>query len=136
TSLSTTIPDKAMSGRFKVTTRAGQAVSTSDFFIVPAGYTTGQVSFTGRATVGGSLPVTIGAATIGLVLFDGTAGQQVSLFNSNSTLSGCRISLSMFTPAGDMHVNPRACSGILWVIASKTFAATVIDTLSFPPSDA
>jgi len=136
TSLSTTIPDKAMSGRFKVTTRAGQAVSTSDFFIVPAGYTTGQVSFTGRATVGGSLPVTIGAATIGLVLFDGTAGQQVSLFNSNSTLGGCRISLSMFTPAGDMQVNPPACFGNLWGIASQTLPATGTYTLLFSSSDA
>jgi len=81
TVLSPTAPGGGTSGRLTVSTPNGQAQSTADFFIPPPGYTTAQVVFTGRLVVGGATltPNFATAAKIALVVFDGTAGQQVSL---------------------------------------------------------
>jgi len=79
--LSATVPGGGTSGRLSVSTPNGQAQSSDDFFVPPPGYTTGQVVFTGRLALGGATlaPSFATAAKIALVVFDGSAGQQVSL---------------------------------------------------------
>jgi len=64
-----------------VSTPNGQAQSSDDFFVPPPGYNTEQVVFTGRLALGGITltPSFATAASIALVVFDGLAGQQVSL---------------------------------------------------------
>jgi YD repeat-containing protein len=83
TSLGTTVPPSATSGKIRVSTLNGSATSSSDFIIPPAPYAASDVGYTDRMTPGTSKTVTISTAgKIGLVLFDGTAGQRVSLKTS------------------------------------------------------
>ncbi len=91
TSIATSVPTVAGSGRIAVSTPFGSAISAADFFIPPSPYTAADVEFTGRMSIGGStLTATISTANkIGLVVFDGTAGQKVSLGINNSTLQVC-----------------------------------------------
>jgi IPT/TIG domain-containing protein len=80
TSLSTSVPAAATSGKVSVSTVHGTATDTSDFIIPPPPYTTSDVLVTDRMTIGSSKSVTIGTANkIALILFDATAGQRVSL---------------------------------------------------------
>ena len=88
TELQAPVPVGATSGHLTVSTAYGTAVSTGDFFVVPAGYTAANVEFTGRLGFGASnaLPVPIATGgKIGLILFDGTAGQEISLTLTSST---------------------------------------------------
>jgi YD repeat-containing protein len=80
TSLQTAVPALAASGRFTVTTLNGTATSTDDFFIPPSPYVASDVAATGRLTAGTASNLSINTASkIGLVVFDGTAGQRISL---------------------------------------------------------
>lgn len=80
TSITTAVPASATSGKIRVATQAGEAVSASDFIVAPPPYAVSDIAVTDRMTPGTSKTVTIGTANkIGLVLFDATAGQRVSL---------------------------------------------------------
>jgi YD repeat-containing protein len=90
TSIGTSVPAGATSGHIRVTTPAGSAVSSDDFFIAPSPYTAADLAFTDRITFGQGKTATISTANkIGIVLFDGTAGQRVSLQINDSTFAGC-----------------------------------------------
>ena len=93
TSLTVIVPH-ASSGPITVATPDGTATSSTDFIIPPAGFGTGDILTTGRTAIGQGQTVTIGTANkIGLVLFDGTQGQQISLGVSGSTLTLAYISI-------------------------------------------
>jgi hypothetical protein len=96
TSLALTVPAGAASGRFAVTTPAGSVVSTDDFFIPPAPYVAGDVASTARLAFSNTLNFNIGTASkVGLVVFDGTAGQRVALKIVPGPISG----VSLFRPS-------------------------------------
>jgi YD repeat-containing protein len=105
TSLLTTVPSGATPGKLSVATPAGTAISTDDFFVLPVRsdghqYTASEVAVTGRMTVDGpNLTVTIGTAgTIALVVFEGAAGQRVSLGLSAVTIGTSDVTL--YAPSG------------------------------------
>jgi len=80
TSIATSVHSNTTSGRISVATPAGKVTSSADFFAPPSPYTSANVAFTGRMAIGENRTVTIGTANkIGLMLFDGVAGQKVSL---------------------------------------------------------
>lgn len=86
TELVTAVPDDAASGPIVVVTPAGTASSSRDFFVPPTPYTAADVAFMGRVTVGGSAraviltrPLAFALSLCALILFDGTAGQQLRL---------------------------------------------------------
>jgi YD repeat-containing protein len=80
TTIETAVPPGTGSGRIAVTTPLGTVLSSEDFFVPPAPRTAADVEFTGRIALGESEAVTIGTPNkIALVVFDGTAGQRVSL---------------------------------------------------------
>ena len=109
TSIVAAVPSRTGSGRISVTTPMGKVTSSADFFIPPPPsffvppppYTAADVDFAGRITIGGpSLTVTISTANkIGLLVFDGTAGQNVSLGVNAGTLSSA-TDLVVFKPDG------------------------------------
>jgi hypothetical protein len=103
-----TVPTATGSGRFTLITPHGTAVSTADFFIPPSPYTAADVQYTGRMSIGGSShTVTINTATkIGLVVFDGLAGQKVSLVLTSSTFSGSLYGgITIYKPDGTQLTN-------------------------------
>ncbi len=99
TSISTSVPPTATSGHISVSTPAGKAVSIDDFFIVPGSYAVANVAVTDRMTFGVSKTITISVTNkIALLLFDGTAGQSVSLLLSSVSIPASDI--TVYGPGG------------------------------------
>jgi RHS repeat-associated protein len=109
TALGVVVPS-ATSGHVTVRTPNGEATSSADFFVPPSPYIAADVGFTGRMSTGGSMPVALGTAnTIGMTLFDGSAGQRVSLNLTNGSIgtsSCCAMKVSIVNPNGSNLVNP------------------------------
>src|SRR5262249_18129437 len=99
--LSAMVPGGGTSGRLAVSTPNGQAQSSDDFFVPPPGYATEQVVFTGRLALGGAAltPSFATAGRIALVVFDGSAGQQVSLGIGGGITS---VTTTIYNPAGSV----------------------------------
>lgn len=95
TTIVATVPPTATSGPISLMTPAGNASSNNSMFVVPSGYTTGQVDFAGQLTIGGSpYSGTIeNPGDIGLVVFSATAGQPISLSIADSTVTSANISI-------------------------------------------
>lgn len=106
TSLNTTVPSVTPSGPISVRTSRGTAVSSADFFIPPPPYTAADVTHMGRMNIGGSShTVTIGTANkVGMVIFDGVAGQQTSLGVNSSTLGGS-TDVYIYKPDGSQLIS-------------------------------
>jgi hypothetical protein len=105
TSLTATSPPAGGSGKVTVRTPAGRAVSSADFFAVPAGLAAAEIAVTARMALGESRAVALPTAgTAALVLFDGAAGGRVSLNLSGSTIS--QGDLSVVRPDGTNLVAP------------------------------
>jgi YD repeat-containing protein len=80
TSITTTVPPTATSGKISVATPFGVATDTTDFIVPPSPFGTSDVEVTYRMSPGSSQNVTVSTANkVALVLFDATAGQRVSL---------------------------------------------------------
>lgn len=88
-SLTFKVPPSIGSGRITVSTQEGKATSTTDFIVPPAHYTPSDVAFSGRVAIGDSITVNVGTANkIGLVMFEGMAGQRVSVTLRDGTFTG------------------------------------------------
>ena len=88
TTINTSVPVNSTSGHISVSTPAGTAVSSADFFVPPSPYTPADVAVTGRMAIGESKVVTLPPNKVGLIVFDGVAGQRVSLGMSGVTING------------------------------------------------
>ncbi len=103
TTINTKVPTEATSGPIKVRTATGTAISTTDFFVVPPGYTAGNVSVAQRIAVNGpALAINTGTAgKIAMVLFEGTQGQYLGLWVGPATITGGgSVKLFIKTPSG------------------------------------
>lgn len=104
TSLTVEVPPNTASGPVTVETWAGHT-TTADFFVPPAPYSAEDVGFTGRMAIGTSHTITIGTPNEkGLVVFDGAAGQRISIAFSNGTLPN---DASILGPNGDVVRAPQ-----------------------------
>jgi YD repeat-containing protein len=98
TNIITTVPAGG-SGRITVTTPSGTAVSTNDFINAPAPYSGADVDYTSRMNFGDTRAVTINARyRVAMILFDGTAGQRISLNITNVTFNQGRVTI--YSPSG------------------------------------
>ena len=98
-SIGATVPTGGTSGRISVTTPNGKAVSSGDFFIPPSPFAATDVLVTDRMAIGDTKTVAMTTAEkIGLVLFDGTAGQRVSLKVNSNTIASCLVRI--YNPNG------------------------------------
>ena len=105
TSLTATVPGVSGSGHLTILTPSGQATSSGDFFIPPDPYTAASVGTTGRVALDGSQhSFTFGTASqIGLILFDGVAGQRFSASIGLSMAgSGCCSNITIYNPNGSV----------------------------------
>ena len=113
TTIGAVVPSTATSGHISVTTPNGRAVSSGDFFVPPSPYTAADVEVTGRMATGDTLAVPITVANkIGMILFDGAAGQRIALSVSLGTgLSGGSCdTFSIRRPDGAVLASASACS--------------------------
>ena len=114
TSIETTVPISARSGKVSVDTPYGSASSANDFFVVPAPFTAAQVDYIGRVVIGGaSHTVTISntPSKIALVVFDGKAGQNVGLGFNSFTLPG-GTDFNVYNPDGTVLVLGQTLSNV------------------------
>jgi YD repeat-containing protein len=108
TTINTSFPAGGHPGEVSVTTQAGTATSSQDFFAVFWPYVVNdvEVAATKRIVVDGpSQSITISTATkIGLLIFDGRLGQKLSLAFTNNTFGGggvcCTSSYRLYRPDG------------------------------------
>lgn len=95
TSLQVAVPTGGGSGKFSVSTPVGTAVSSADFFVPPAPFVAADVLVTDRMAIGDTRAVAIGTSgKIGLVVFDGTLGQRISL----KVVPGPLSTVTMYRP--------------------------------------
>lgn len=105
TSLSTTVPISTASGKISVATPFGTATSATDFFVTPLPYLTTDQEVMTRISIGQSSPITINTVgKIALVVFDGTAGQQINLQISSVTVPSSAVSI--LNPDGTQFLLP------------------------------
>src|SRR5229473_338865 len=137
TQIITHVPAGATSGPISVTTPAGKAVSTTDFFVPPGSYTAADVAFTGRIGIDGSSQiVTINTANkIGLLVFNGTAGQRLTLQMSQVTIASSIVSIlkpdgttlaskTIDTNGGYLEDNTLPITGIYTIVVAPQGTAT------------
>ncbi|UVT15742.1 MAG: IPT/TIG domain-containing protein [Nitrospira sp.] len=100
TSLTVPVPSTAQTGPISISTIYGKATSAQEFYVAPPGVVAADVQYTGRVTVDGST-VTASVTTAnktGLMVFDGTAGQRVSIGFSGVTAP--QFAASVYRPDG------------------------------------
>ncbi len=133
TSISTTVPSGATSGRISVTTPLGKGVSADDFFIPPSPYVAADVEMTSRMAIGDTKLVTINTANkIALVVFDGVAGQQISLQMTGVTISSS--SVTVFNPNGTTLASSGSFGTGGSFIDTKTLGVTGTYTIMVDPA--
>lgn len=106
TSITVPVPGSAQTGPISVSTPQGKATSAQEFFVAPPGVTAADIQYTGRITVGGA---TVAASITtanknGLMVFDGVAGQRVSLGLSSATIT--QFAVSVYRPDGGALTTP------------------------------
>jgi hypothetical protein len=120
TSISTTVPANAESGPISIAMPAGNATSSTNFFVLPPSYTPSQVDFTGQMNMGGTFNgAIVNGGDIGFVLFNANAGEQFSLLVNGSTIASATISI--LGPGGATLEN-----------ASIGVGGTILDSISAP----
>jgi Concanavalin A-like lectin/glucanases superfamily/IPT/TIG domain len=110
TSITAAVPQNASSGPITVSTLFGQAVSSADFILTPAGT---NVGFGTQATVGTASTMTVSTANQQAELvFSGTVGQRVSFQISNSTFppSAC-VWITVYDPSWIALTGGNYCGG-------------------------
>ena len=109
-SITTSVPAHTSSGRIQVTTPYGSVASTADFIIPPLGYSASSIGASGRLVADGSTTtVTLSTANkIAIELFDGVAGQYLTLGLSNNSVAS--VTITVIDPDGNTVVSATASS--------------------------
>jgi YD repeat-containing protein len=139
TTLTSAVPLASMGGRVTLETPFGAAVGASDFVVVPSPYTPADVEFSQRVATGQSQTVSITAAgRIALLLFDGTAGQKVSVVSVSNTWTSCPIgaqyTLWLYGPDGSLLKTISNACGPTTLMDQQTLPLTGTYTLMLDPS--
>jgi len=126
TQLVVEVPPIGTSGPFSVATAAGVTTS-GDLFVAPPGFTAADVQYTGRMAIGETKTVTISTPQkIGLLLFEGSQGQRVSM---KTVESGINPWVTVLNPDGSTFW---AASTGSW-FDTKTLSQTGTYTITVDP---
>lgn len=124
------------SGRLSLTTPFGSATSTADFFLTPPPYVAADVVVTSRMTFGENRTVAIPTANkVGMIIFDGAAGQRVSVKISSVTYSNSSVAIlkpdgtplvtvTVNTSGGFIEPQALPASGTYTIFVDPTGSAT------------
>jgi YD repeat-containing protein len=106
TTITVPVPSTAQTGPLSVSTMQGTATSSAEFYVAPPGVVSTDVQYTGRVAVDGSTVVAsiTTANKTGLMVFDGTAGQRISLGLSGVTVT--QFTASVYRPDGVSMIIP------------------------------
>lgn len=131
--ITTQVPDLATSGKIAITNQAGEDESDEDFFVVPNEVTTANVFHTSRLTLNQSQNVLFNQSDkVALLVFDGVAGQSVSLkvIVPTSIFGGLilPLNLSVNNPNGSSLVQPTPMSSLQRGLYLEPFTLPVTGT--------
>ena len=146
TTLTLPVPASAQTGKLSVSTALGQVTSAQELFVAPSGVLSTDIQYTGRITVNGPT-VAASIPTVnknGLMVFDGVAGQRVSLGFSAVTVPQFYATVyrpdgvAMTTPdiygAGggslDVPVLPMTGSYTIFLDPYSSYTGNITDTAS------
>ena len=131
TSISTTVPTHTASGKIKVTTPFGQDVSDDDFFVAPSPFVASDVFVTNRMGFNQSTGLAISTANkIGLMVFDATHGQRVSL----KMVTGPQSVIKVYGPNAGTLASTTRFSNSTGLIEPLTLSLTGTYTVLVDPS--
>ncbi|TKB62057.1 MAG: hypothetical protein E8D48_08570, partial [Nitrospira sp.] len=106
TTITVPVPSTAQTGPISVSTIQGKATSSQEFFVAPPGVVSADVQYTGRITEDG--PTVVASITTanknGLMVFDGTVGQRVTVGFSGVTVT--QFSAFVYRPDGLVMTAP------------------------------
>jgi len=104
-SINVIVPPTTGSGRVRVTTPRGVAVSPADFIVIPQGYAASQVVSTGRIEADGTATTVAfpSPSKVGVRLFDGKIGDLLTIGVSALSLPSC--TLRVYAPNGQQLVS-------------------------------
>jgi hypothetical protein len=127
TTITANVAPSTSSGRITVVTPLGSATSVADLFVPPPPYAPSVVNFTARIAPGGSFtgPINTGGQ-IGLVVFDGTARQRVSVDVTNVNYRSIPAKVWVATP------NTIVLSGYALNGTTSTLNELFLDTMTLP----
>ncbi|HEY5941858.1 MAG TPA: RHS repeat-associated core domain-containing protein [Solirubrobacterales bacterium] len=129
TSLKIKVPAERLGGAVSVATFEGSAIGP-DLFVPPNGLAVSKVGTTARMSLGESKTVSlVGSEKRALILFDGNAGENVSLVASESALSG---TISIWGPSGSQLTS----GGFSGLVGPVTLPVTGTYTIMLTPSGA
>lgn len=111
TSITVPVPSTAQTGPISVSTVNGTATSSTELYVAPPGVVATDVQYTGRITVDGSTVVAsiTTANKTGLLVFNGTAGQRVSVGLSAVTVP--QFTAAVYRPDGVVMTVPAPLFG-------------------------
>jgi YD repeat-containing protein len=100
TTITVPVPSTAQTGPISISTIQGTATSSTEFYVAPPGVVATDVQYTGQVAVDGStVAASITTANkTGLMVFDGTAGQRVSVGFSAVTVT--QFTANVYRPDG------------------------------------
>jgi len=130
TSLTANLVAAIGSGKMSVATPVGSVTSSQDLYVPFGTHVPADVGYTGRTSLGASATVSGTAGKIGLLLFDATAGQSLSLSLSESTFSTC--TLYIFGPT-QSQLQASACTSFIAFVEDTNLPSTGTYTVGIDP---
>ncbi|MDO8413548.1 MAG: Ig-like domain-containing protein, partial [Gallionellaceae bacterium] len=110
TSITAVVPSSIGSGKIKVTTPYGSALSVADYYYTPSPYTAANVEVTTRMDNPGAKTITIATpGKVAMVLFEGVANQRVGLYLSDVTIPTATVTI--YAPNGSVYASTSAGTG-------------------------
>ena len=111
TQLQITVPASATPGHISVTTPQGAALPSSvDLFVPASGYSLAQIAPVAAVAPGGAGHVyTVNSGQVSVVLFDGTAGQRMTMVSDDLSVPG---QYSVYAPDGSTLVSAASISTV------------------------
>lgn len=111
TTLSTSVPTAAGSGRLTLLTSGGISQSNQYLFIPFGSHVAGDVGFTGQSSLPGTVTITLSSRKkIALLVFDAIAGHSLSVSMGGSTFKAC--TLYLFSPTAVQLASTGCTTGI------------------------
>ena len=134
TTMSATVPHGGTSGKISVSTPNGVAVSANDFFVAPPPFVASDVVFTGRISIGETKTVSIPTANrIGLLIFDGVIGQNISI-NIPSGVTIGNSNVTVYKPNGSVLLTSTGITSTGRFIDTRELTATGTYTILIDPA--